>query len=172
MRRVKFTKEQRRKVERVAKALIPGFRYVEADGDYIRFGHFKKRSLSSALMSDTTVKIPIFELLFTEFPNRLSVYKCGNKTFASLYLVGVMYLLGIDPSSIADYFYEKFQSIEKPYTAREQALRSISFILEEEDRMEHGNQIAAVSEKAKRITKLNRENGPPNYRDLRHMSQH
>lgn len=155
MKPIIFSKKQKERIAIVAKYLFPGYRYISTDGNSLRFSQFKKGSFSSFLVPDVTTKIPIFELLFNEFPKRLSIYKCGNSSFAPLYMVGMLYVLSINPSSIADYIYEKFQSIE-PYKARDQALKSIKTIIQEESDEEHFTGIR-INERSKKLGEIHKD---------------
>ena len=105
--------------------------------DQIRFGFTKKGSISSAFTPQTYGYMPIFELVTVHFPKRMSKYKSGNESFAVLYSVGLIYLINIEPSSIVDYFYQKYKEIEIPYNAKQYAVKGIHELVSIEDEVEN-----------------------------------
>jgi len=137
MKKVAFTKEQKRKVLEMAKALFPEYKHIDLKSDQIRFGFTKKGSISSMLTSDAHSYIPIFELVTVHFPRRMSKYKAGNESFAVLYSVGLIYLTNIEPTSIVDYFYEKYKEIKVPYNAKQYAVQGIHELVGIEDDYEN-----------------------------------
>lgn len=132
MQRVKFSREQKAKVLTVCRKLFPQYSYISIKGESVKFSPVKPGSLKAMLVPSVAVSVPIFDLILTEFPKRLSIYKCGNSSFIPLYLSSLVYFMSINPSTIADYFYEKTQDIQSPYKPHEYALSQISSVLMEE----------------------------------------
>jgi len=137
MEKVTFREEQKRKVLEMARSLFPEYKHIDLKNDKIRFGFTKKGSISSAFSPQTYGYVPIFELVTIHFPKRMSKYKAGNESFAVLYSVGLIYLINIEPTSIVDYFYEKFKEIKVPYNAKQYAIQGIHELVGIEDDYEN-----------------------------------
>jgi len=120
MKRIKLTNNQKSNLKRMLDRLFPEFKYISIEKDNtVRFSGIKKNSIKNGIATllniENTVKIPVFELLITQFPQRLSILKSGNKSFAAIFLIHAMYMVNIDPNGIVDYFIETFDSIKNPY---------------------------------------------------------
>lgn len=129
MKKLKLTDRQRTLLYIMCTQLFPEFKYIFLEKDNVRFSGLRKNSIKNGIASlfniQNTVKIPIFELLITKFPERLSIRKSGNKSFATIYLIHAMYMINIDTDGIIDYFYNVFDSIKKPFNVKKQIADAI-----------------------------------------------
>src|SRR6056297_2207007 len=119
MNKTNFSEEQKFKALEMAKVLFPEYKSVTLVGSSIRFSSLKKNSvkdlMSKAFGLQHQVIVPIFELVLLNFPERISLRKAGNKTFAPLYLVQITYIMSINPSAIVDHLYDKIEEIKQPF---------------------------------------------------------
>jgi len=138
MKKCEFSKEQKKKVERVAKVLFD-YKYIYIEGNNLVFSQFRKSSLVSLLAPNEATKVPIFELIVNEIPKKLSTFAYGNQSFAPLYMAGIVYLLNMHPPAIADYVYHKFIRISNNYNPQATARSAIKNIIDEEEKVNNSS---------------------------------
>lgn len=151
IKKIKFSKRQKERLKVVAEHLFD-FKHVKVEGDNLVLSDFHPLS-PAGILSSQAVKIPLFEVIMTEFPRRLSIYAYGNDSFTPLYMTGLIYLLSVNPSAIADWVFKKFEKIKRkgPYSEKEAALYAVSSLLDEEEK-EENSKFISMNKRVRRMS--------------------